>query len=73
MMHALSVLLSDEYMEELKDQPTRTPGPDKNELAYMLMLNALTQQGSTTSGTYRYQVFYGHVFSLVLFLGSPHL
>ena len=65
MMHAFSVLLSDEYMEELRDQPTRTPGPDKNELAYMLMLNALSQQGSKTSGTYRYHVIYGNVFSLV--------
>ena len=65
MMHAFSVLLSDEYMEELRDQPTRTPGPDKNELAYMLMLNALSQQGSKTSGTYRYHVIYGYVFSLV--------
>ena len=65
MMHAFSVLLSDEYMEELRDQPTHTPGPDKNELAYMLMLNALSQQGSKTSGTYRYHVIYGNVFSLV--------
>ena len=60
-----SVLLSDEYMEELRDQPTRTPGPDKNELAYMLMLNALSQQDSKTSGTYQYHVIYGYVFSLV--------